>query len=128
MCILRRRTGDGHKDGHIEHFLNQANHEHLECAWTNMFWSCNDERTCGKYKDKCSHPSGSQTLFDPDHIVDPGVEDPEKFFSLFVMGQSPVDDLDETDKLRAEETLRIFQLHNALLKKSREDAVNPLRG
>ena len=127
-AYCERRTGDGYKDGHIEHFRNQANHEHLECSWTNMYWSCNDESTCGKYKDKCSHTSGPQKLFNPDHIINPGVEDPEKFFFFVYDGTiSLVDTLNEAEKLRAEETLRIFQLRSVLLKKSREDAVSPIK-
>jgi uncharacterized protein (TIGR02646 family) len=127
-AYCERRTGDGRKDGHIEHFRNQANHKNLECAWTNMFWSCNDESTCGKYKDKCSHTSGPQKLFDPDHIINPSEEDPEKYF-LFVYDGTIhlVENLSETEQLRAEESLRIFQLRSALLKKSREDAVSPVK-
>jgi uncharacterized protein (TIGR02646 family) len=127
-AYCERRTGDGRKDGHIEHFRNQAVHVNLECEWTNMFWSCNDENTCGKYKDKCVNQSGPQKVFDRDHIIDPGVENPEDLLLFAYDGMVHlVDELNELNQQRAEETLRIFQLRSPLLRKSREDAVNPYK-
>src|SRR5437870_1903328 len=52
-AYCERRTGHERDDGHIEHFRKQVGHIHLVLAWTTMFWSCNDEKTCGKHKDKC---------------------------------------------------------------------------
>lgn len=127
-AYCERRTGNGPNDGHIEHFRDQAGHEHLECDWTNMLWSCIDENTCGKYKDKCRHASGPQKKFNSDHVINPAIDDPEKYFVFVYDGTiSLVEDLDTYDKLRAEETLRIFQLRSVLLKKSREDAVSPIK-
>jgi hypothetical protein len=93
-----------------------------------MFWSCNDEKTCGKHKDKCTKRSGDLRCFDPSEIIDPASEDPETFL-LFVSDGTvrPIDGLCDVDRRRAEETLRVFQLDTSpLLRKSRRDAVEPL--
>lgn len=126
-AYCERRTGDDRDDGHIEHFRNQANHIHLECEWTNMFWSCNDEKTCGKHKDKCTKQAGPKRTFVPEHIIDPANEDPEAFLFFVSDGTvRPIDGLSDSDLLRAEETLRVFQLADSpYLRKSREDAVKP---
>lgn len=126
-AYCERRTGDDRDDGHIEHFRNQAQHTDLQCDWTNMFWSCNDEKTCGKHKDKCTRQSGPLKCFDPADIVNPANEDPENFL-LFVSDGTirPVEGLSDLDLHRVNETLRIFQLNaSPLLRKSREDAVKP---
>jgi uncharacterized protein (TIGR02646 family) len=126
-AYCERRTGDERNDGHIEHFRNQANHGELECDWANLFWSCSDEKTCGKYKDKCTKESGPQKKFDREDVIDPANEDPEDFL-LFVSDGTVrlVEDLSEANQRRAKETLRVFQLDRSpLLRKSREDAVEP---
>jgi uncharacterized protein (TIGR02646 family) len=126
-AYCERRTGDDRDDGHIEHFRNQSGHAGLELAWTNMFWSCNDEKTCGKHKDKCDRPSGPRARFVPDDIIDPSIDDPDDFFLFVVDGTvRHFDGLDAISERRALETLRVFQLANsAYLRRSREDAVKP---
>jgi len=129
-AYCERRTGDERDDGHIEHFRNQGEHIHLRLAWANMFWSCNDEKTCGKHKDKCNRQSGPRAAFDPNHLIDPSQDDPNKFLLFVVDGTvRPRDGLNEADERRAKETLRVFQLaDSAYLRKSREDAVRPYVG
>lgn len=129
-AYCERRTGSDSNDGHIEHFRNQANYEELDCSWDNLFWSCNDEKTCGRYKDKCIKQSGPLKCFNRDEIIDPANEDPEKFL-LFVSDGTvrPQDGVNELDRHRAQETLRVFQLDSSpFLRKSREDAVKPYIG
>lgn len=126
-AYCERRTGDAHNDGHIEHFRNQAEYGHLDLEWANLFWSCNDEKTCGKHKDKCNKQSGVLAKFHPDDVVDPSSEDPESFF-LFVTDGTvrPIDGLDDRNLHRALETLRVFQLtESPYLRKAREDAIRP---
>jgi uncharacterized protein (TIGR02646 family) len=129
-AYCERRTGDERDDGHIEHFRNQEQHDHLRLAWANMFWSCNDEKTCGKYKDKCNRQSGRFVAFDPNELIDPGQDDPNNFLLFVVDGTvRPRDGLDQVNERRAKETLRVFQLaDSAYLRKSREDAVKPYVG
>jgi uncharacterized protein (TIGR02646 family) len=126
-AYCERRTGHDRDDGHIEHFRSQVSHPDLDLAWTNMFWSCNDEKTCGKHKDKCDRHSGRLARFNPNDIIDPSEEDPNDFFLFVVDGTvRPHDGLDANNERRALETLRIFQLANsAYLQKSRQDALRP---
>jgi uncharacterized protein (TIGR02646 family) len=129
-AYCERRTGEERDDGHIEHFRNQAGCPALSLAWANMFWSCNDEKTCGKHKDKCGRQSGPRSAFDPNDLIDPCEEDPNNFLLFVVDGTvRPRDGLDEVKEQRARETLRVFQLANsAYLRRSREDAVKPYVG
>jgi uncharacterized protein (TIGR02646 family) len=129
-AYCERRTGDQRDDGHIEHFRNQVEHIHLRLSWGNMFWSCNDEKTCGKHKDKCDRATGPRATFNPNHLIDPSQDDPNNFLLFVVDGTvRPRDGLDEENERRAKETLRVFQLaDSAYLRKSREDAVNPYVG
>jgi uncharacterized protein (TIGR02646 family) len=129
-AYCERRTGDEKDDGHIEHFRNQGQHAHLCLAWTNMFWSCNDEKTCGKHKDKCNRQSGRFVAFDPNDLINPCQDDPNNFLLFVVDGTvRSRDGLDQVNERRAKETLRVFQLaDSAYLRKSREDAVKPYVG
>jgi uncharacterized protein (TIGR02646 family) len=129
-AYCERRTGDMPTDGHIEHFRNQANHKESDLNWSNLFWSCNDEKTCGKHKDKCDRPAGPQGSFRSEDLLDPCVDDPESFL-LFVADGTvrPREALSEADQARAETTLRVFQLAaSPYLRKLREDAINPYLG
>jgi uncharacterized protein (TIGR02646 family) len=130
-AYCERRLADGRDDGHIEHFRNQANHAQNDLDWDNLFWSCTDEKTCGKHKDKCSRAGGGPLrVFDPAHVIKPCTDDPEEFFLFVVDGTiRPRTGLDAARLQRAEETLRVLQLNDsALLRKSREDAVHPYIG
>jgi uncharacterized protein (TIGR02646 family) len=129
-AYCERRTGEERDDGHIEHFRNQAGCPALSLAWTNMFWSCNDEKTCGKHKDKCNRMSGPRVVFDSNDLIDPCADDPNDFLLFVVDGTlRPREGLDVVAQRRVQETLRVFQLaDSAYLRKSREDAVRPYVG
>lgn len=131
-AYCERRTGRGRKDGHIEHFRKQAGNHDLELAWNNLFWSCLDEGTCGKHKDKCDRPHGSgpQAAFDPAELLDPCRDDPEDFLSFISDGTvRPRDGVAADRTRRATVTLRVFQLDTSpYLRQSREDAVRPYIG
>ncbi len=128
-AYCERRTGEERDEGHIEHFRKQANRPDLEMDWANMFWSCRDERTCGKHKDKCDRPAGSgaQAVCDPAHLIDPCAVDPDNYLEFLPDGNvRPRAGLSPGDLRVAEETIRVFQLaESAFLRRSREDAVRP---
>lgn len=119
------RTGDQRDQGHIEHFYDQSGHSHLSLEWTNMYWSCLNTKTCGKHKDDCRRHAGPKRRFRPDEIIKPSFEDPEKYL-FFVAERSiqPRTGLDETDFNRAMETIRVFNLEDAVLAKNRTDAIH----
>ena len=128
-AYCERRTGTSEKDGHIEHFRNQANHPHLDLHWPNLYWSCNDADSCGKHKDNCDikHGTSTQAEFNANDIIDPGVDNPDDFLVFVYDGEvKPREDLNAPTLKRATETLRVFQLaDSAYLRKSRADAVGP---
>ena len=128
-AYCERRTGTGKDDGHIEHFRDQSSNDSLTLDWYNLYWSCLDENTCGKNKDKCTIKGGTSEKreFDHDHILSPCVDDPDDYFQFVSDGKIAIrEGLNEQQKLRATETLRVFQLQeSSFLRKSREDAVGP---
>ncbi|MFO0757614.1 MAG: retron system putative HNH endonuclease [Byssovorax sp.] len=121
------RAGNHPNDGHVEHFRDQANNQHLDRHWPNLFWSCNDEETCGKHKDKCRGVDGPRKKFNIDQLIDPCADDPERFLLFIFDGTVRVrDGISTDDQQRAEETLRVFQLDKSpVLRRLREDAVKP---
>lgn len=128
-AYCERRTGDALDEGHIEHFRKQAEHGDLTTTWENMYWSCLDEKTCGKHKDKCNKTTGLKATFNADELIDPGVDDPDQFM-LFVDDGTVVPKLgiDPQSQRRAEETLRVFRLaDSAYLRRRRADAIRPYK-
>lgn len=128
-CAYCERRAGNELYGHIEHFRKRADQPELQLTWSNMFWSCLDEHSCGKYKDKCDRPlgSGPRARFDANDLLNPCDEDPDVFLEFLVDGTvRPREGLSTGDAKRANETLRVFQLDaNAFLRQSRKDAVSP---
>jgi uncharacterized protein (TIGR02646 family) len=128
-AYCERRTGDAHDEGHIEHFRKQADHRNLTTTWENLYWSCKDEKTCGKHKDNCRKANGRLARFNENDLLDPGIDDPDQFL-LFVDDGTvvPRPGTDPDERRRAEETLRVFRLaDSAYLKQQREDALRPYK-
>lgn len=89
---------------HIEHFQQRGRHPALTFAWTNLFGSCNREESCGKHKDRCG-------AYPPNVPLKPDIDDPDDFLVFVSDGTIvPRAGLSASDKRRAEETLRIFNL------------------
>lgn len=93
---------------HIEHFRQKGRDPKQTFAWPNLFGSCNRENSCGKHKDRCGNNP-------PTVLIKPDIEDPERFL-VFAPdgGVSPRKGLSTADETRAKETIRIFNLDNAL--------------
>lgn len=127
-AYCERITGDGATDGHIEHFRQQAAHDQLTLSWDNLYWSCSDEQTCGKHKDKCVR-QGHATLapYDPSDLIKPCADDPPTYLLFVVDGHvCPRPGLAEIDHRRASETIRVFNLdQSSYLRNSRQAAVQP---
>lgn len=126
-AYCERRTGTGARDGHIEHFRKQADYQDITLTWSNMFWSCNDENSCGKYKDGCCRDSGVRARFNPSNLIDPSVDDPDDFLLFITDGTvRPNDGLTDEQNMKACESIRVFNLNDsAFLRKAREDAIRP---
>ena len=102
-------------EGHIEHFRRKNPHIHPELTfvWANLFYSCQipgDETSlfrCGISKDKQYTPG-----FDYGLLIDPCVDNPEDYLVFIEKGcVYPRTDLNETDILRAETTIKMFNLN-----------------
>ena len=100
--------------GHIEHFRrkNPRIHPELTFVWSNLFYSCQQpgKKTslcrCGISKDK-QYTKG----FDYSLLIDPCVDNPEDFLVFTKNGSVyPRTNLSDTDRLRAETTIRMFNL------------------
>jgi uncharacterized protein (TIGR02646 family) len=93
---------------HIEHFRRRAqgHFPQLTFVWSNLYWSCDQQDSCGHYKDHGAGP------YNVNELIDPGVDDPDVFFRFRSDGSISVRyGLQASDIHRAEETLRVFNLH-----------------
>ena len=93
--------------GHIEHLERRSDNPRRAFDWSNMFFSCNNHDSCGKYKDNSLSPR----KFTQTDIIDPSQETPLDFF-MFDMngGVQAKAGLDENHTRKAKETIRIFNL------------------
>ena len=90
---------------HIEHFRRRRDFPQFTFSWRNLYWSCDKHDSCGHYKD---HAAGN---YDVDALIDPCVDDPDVFFHFRSNGTISIrNGLHESDRRRAEETLRVFGL------------------
>lgn len=91
---------------HIEHFRRRGANPHLTFCWENLYWSCYQDDSCGRFKD---HNAES---FNVDDLVDPCVDDPDWFFRFRSDGTINVrGSLNVQEAHRANETIRVFNLH-----------------
>lgn len=116
------------EEAHIEHFFprNPKNGTGKQLkkdfCWDNLFASCNNEASCGRFKD-CKWPDDD--VFKPDLELDYRVEDcfiyhPEGY--MF-----PSSDLNQEIKTRAEKTIIFFGLNCPGLIRERNNIAQALR-
>ena len=95
---------------HIEHFRKRSDFPRSTFQWENLFGSCKRSDRCGVFKDQTKH--------DPDDLIKPDVHDPDDYLRFLSDGRIvPRSGLPADPRLRAEETLRVFNLdheHGAL--------------
>ena len=100
------------KTSHIEHLERQSDNPNRIFDWSNMFLSCDNNDSCGIFKDE----SKPRIVFNAQDIVDPSYEDPQDFFQYDVLGRiSPRDDISSVSQHRAQETIRVFNLNSPRL-------------
>lgn len=110
---------------HIEHFRRKHHFPRLTFDWVNLFWSCDRDDSCGRFKD---HDAGA---YDSDDIIDPCLDSPDRFFRFRSDGAIDVRvDLSLRDEHRARETLRVFNLdpNNGRLRAMRRRALEAYQG
>jgi uncharacterized protein (TIGR02646 family) len=106
-------------DRHIEHFQQRSRYTAGTFEWSNLFGTCNNPESCGKHKDNCA-------VYDPACLIKADVENPDDFFIFVKDGTIAIrKGLSKAAQLRAEETLRIFNLDskNGRLREMRRAAV-----
>lgn len=100
------KLGTKHSRKHIEHFQQKGAYIQCTFQWSNLFGSCNYNDSCGKNKDNYS----SKSYVHAD-LIKPDVDDPEYFFNFVPDGTIAIrSNLTETEKLRAQTTLNVFNL------------------
>ncbi len=100
---------------HIEHFQQRNRYPQGTFEWKNLFGSCNQKGCCGDYKDKCGE-------YDPADLIKPDVDNPEDFFLFTSDGSIQIrTELNTTDRKRAEETIRVFNLNQNRLINTRNN-------
>lgn len=113
------------EDSHIEHFRRKGGpppqpHRHLMFDWDNLFLSCDSRAHCGHYKDRPSAPP-----YDPNDLIKPDIEDPHRLLYFHRNGAiRPRKGLNEAERDRVSETIRVFNLEEKLLVANRRSAVD----
>jgi uncharacterized protein (TIGR02646 family) len=91
---------------HIEHFRRKSLFVHLTFAWPNLYCSCDQNDSCGHFKDQGADP------YDPGDLLDPCADDASLFLHFRSDGTIDVRlGISAADAHRARETLRVFNLH-----------------
>ena len=99
-------------NSHIDHFRKKDQFPSLTFDWDNLLVSCNDEDYGGKHKDN-THKVKPE---DYEHIVNPVLEDFNDYVDISLTGKMfPKSSLTEGQRLRAEKTIKVFNLNNGAL-------------
>jgi|TARA_R110000744_G_scaffold19713_6_gene51863 uncharacterized protein (TIGR02646 family) len=110
----------GEQTGHIEHFFDKSNFEHLTFDWNNLFGCCVSKVHCGHYKDQLL-PSGIRRPYDHNLLIKPDQVDPEEYFQFLPNGEViEKRGISEHMSEKAKETIRALYLNAPSLKQSRE--------
>lgn len=91
---------------HIEHLWSRDAYSQRTFDWTNLFFSCSREDSCGRFKDH------KAKAFYPGDLLDPCSDDPDEFFHFISDGHIDLRaGLTTNQQHRARETLRVFNLN-----------------
>ncbi|EMN7269187.1 TIGR02646 family protein [Vibrio parahaemolyticus] len=98
---------------HIEHFRTRNMYPAETYNWSNLFGSCGDSskqggwQRCGIYKDN------GAGQYDVNDLIKPDQDDPSQYLRFLTTGTViPRNELTQTQKRKAEETIRVFNLNN----------------
>ncbi|HHB94210.1 MAG TPA: TIGR02646 family protein [Campylobacterales bacterium] len=112
---------------HIDHIKQRNVYHELECEYSNMALSCNDDNHCGKYKDK-------QGIWDDNKFLriiseNPQLrEEPSDFFIYMSNGKVTVKkSLIENEKERAINTIEYLNLNHKDLVSARKTIFSQLK-
>lgn len=112
------------EDSHIEHLYPRSKYEGLTFEWKNLFGSCNNEFTCGIFKDSARNPH----QVNHELLIKPDQDDPKAYFRYYRNGRiSAKSGLTDTQYWRAKETIKAFNLNKNSLARMRERHLEPLK-
>ena len=119
LCAYcERKIKKEDKKYHVEHFRCRHHFPENQLEWNNLFLSCNDNNTCGRHKD-CSKTE----KYDVNDLIKPDIEtyNPEQYFTYISNGEIKVNlDLNNENKHKANETIRVFNLNETALVNTRK--------
>lgn len=111
---------------HIDHIKQRNVYHELECEYSNMALSCNDEKHCGKYKDKQGIWNDNKFL----RIISDNPqlrEKPSDFFIYMSNGKVIVKtSLEQNEKERALNTIEYLNLNHKDLVSARKNIFSQL--
>lgn len=119
-CESKAERGEG--TGHIEHFFHKGNmaFKPLTFSWSNLFGCCDSRSHCGHFKDE-TLPKGRKKAYDPNKLIKPDVDDPEKFLQFSISGRvDKKKNLKPIDDEKAQITISTLNLDCSELNLSRE--------
>ncbi|UNM95882.1 TIGR02646 family protein [Ignatzschineria rhizosphaerae] len=112
------------EDSHIEHLYPRSKYEGLTFEWKNLFGSCNNEFTCGIFKDSARNPH----QVNHELLIKPDQDDPREYFRYYKNGRiSAKSGLTDEQYWRAKETIKAFNLNKNSLARMRERHLEPLK-
>ena len=119
LCAYcERKIKKEEKKYHVEHFRCRHHFPENQLEWNNLFLSCNDKKTCGTHKDR-----SKTEKYDVNDLIKPDIEtyNPEQYFTYISNGEIKVRlDLNNEDKRKANETIRVFNLNETALVNTRK--------
>lgn len=115
--------GQIYHGGHIEHFRrkNPKHFPDLTFEWTNLFLACGSKEHCGHYKDRPNAPA-----YNPDELIKPDIHNPDDYLFFHSSGEVRVrnrNGMTDADRLRGDETIRVFHLNCGRLEGARHKAL-----
>lgn len=112
------------EDSHIEHLYPRSKYVGLTFEWKNLFGSCNNEFTCGIFKDSARNPHA----VNHELLIKPDQDDPKRYLRYYNNGRIGArSGLTDHNYYRAKETVKAFNLNNTALVSLRHRHLEPLQ-
>jgi uncharacterized protein (TIGR02646 family) len=123
LCAYcEREIYDNSNNSNIDHFKTRHQFPEYTLDYDNLLVSCNSTTSCSHIKDNYG-----LTRNDYENIINPVVDNPDKFFEYGLAGDILVkDSLNNCDKDKAEFTIKVFNLNSKSLTEDRKKVANAL--
>jgi uncharacterized protein (TIGR02646 family) len=99
---------------HVDHFEQRSRTPAKTFEWANLFRSCSHHECCAKHKDRLA------STYAPGALLKPDVDNPRQYIEFDTQGRvAPRRELSDTERQRADVTIRVFNLMASRLVNSR---------